>query len=211
MVFQGQGQGEVFSGFEKETREITAAILISYTKTWNYFNLAESSSKSDPTVLTKLGDDLLDANFATFLEGGVDKVKACEVLITHPLIRKDVATITSASKILDNIGIANIISKSELHTTVQKLAEKRVRYRTYTGGNPAYRYMHEILDDLEHGALKFGNEYTSIITRFKQGGHFTEGAMWVVEGVKNMQMNFHPMQFLNSQSGLQPMEYGGWM
>lgn len=113
-----------------------------------------------------------------------ERVKAWETLISHPIIRKDEATLTSASKILDNTGIANIISKTDLQTTVQKLAEKRVRCRTCSSGNPAYRYMDEILDDLEHGATKFGNEYSSVITGFKQGGNFTEGAMFVADAVR---------------------------
>lgn len=99
LVFQGEGRGEVFSGFGKEVGEETAAcvkehsnealflliknadndaIRIRYSKAWNHLDLAESSSKLDPTVLTKLGDDLLNADFATYLEGGIGRVKEWE-------------------------------------------------------------------------------------------------------------------------------------
>lgn len=117
-------------------------------------------------------------------------VRAWEVLIEHPIIRKDITALTSASKILDNPNIATIISKSDLQTTIQKLAQKGVRCRTCSGGNAAYRYLDEILDDLEHGAVKFGDNYTSVVTGFKQGYNFTEGAMWVAEGVKKYPNEF---------------------
>ncbi|MCB0658064.1 MAG: hypothetical protein KDC57_18085, partial [Saprospiraceae bacterium] len=87
-------------------------------------------------------------------------------------------------------GIANIISKTDLQTTVQKLAEKGVRCRTCASGNPAYRYMDEILDDLEQGATKFENNFTSVITGFKQGGNFTEGAMFVLDAVSRFGDDF---------------------
>ncbi len=119
-------------------------------------------------------------------------VKAWEALIAHPLIRKDVATLTSASKILGNNGIANIIGKEDLQSVVQKLAAIGVKCRSCTSGNPFYRYMDEILDDLEYGATKFGNEYTSVITGFKQGGNFTEGAMFVADAVRRYGNDFPP-------------------
>ena len=117
-------------------------------------------------------------------------VKAWDALISHPLIRKDIASLTSVSKILDNTSIASVISKTELQTVVQNLAQKGVRCRTCTSGNPAYKYLDEILDDLEHGAVKFGDDYKSVVTGFKQGGNFTEGAMFVADAVKRYGNDF---------------------
>lgn len=145
-----------------------------------------------PDLTTDLVSQSDNPAFAQFFRDNSKGVNAWETLLAHPLIRKDVATLTSASKILDNTGIANIISKTDLQTTVQKLAEKGVRCRTCANGNPAYRYMDEILDDLEHGASKFGNEYTSVVTGFKQGGNFTEGAMFVADAVRRYGDDFPP-------------------
>ena len=120
----------------------------------------------------------------------VERVKAWEALIAHPLIRKDIATLTSVRRILDNSEIAGIISKTDLQITVQKLAEKGVRCRTCQSGNPSYKYLDEILDDLEHGASKFGNPYAKVIADIKKGGSFTEGAMWIADGVRKYPNEF---------------------
>jgi hypothetical protein len=117
-------------------------------------------------------------------------IKAWETLINNPLIRKDVTTLTSVSKILDNTTIANIISKSDIEAVVQKLAEKGVRCRTCASGNPAYKYLDEVLDDLEHGATKFKASYSKVVTDIIKGGNFSEGAMWVAEGVKKYGNDF---------------------
>ena len=119
-------------------------------------------------------------------------VKAWKVIGGHPLIRKDIATLESAGKILDNAGISSVISSADLKTTVEKLAKKGVRCQTCSSGNPAYRYMDEILDDLEYGASKFGDNYSSVVTGFKQGGNFAEGAMFVSKAVKKYADEFPP-------------------
>ena len=147
-----------------------------------------------------LPDALKGQFIQDFYEAGEDVIKvlrerpgcvrAWEVLIENPNIRKDISVLTSSSKILDNPNIATIISKSDLQTTIQKLAQKGVRCRTCSGGNPAYRYLDEILDDLGYGAVKFGDSYKSVITGFKQGDNFTEGAMWVAEGVRKYPNEF---------------------
>ena len=147
-----------------------------------------------------LPDALKGQFIQDFYEAGEDVIKvlrerpgcvrAWEVLIENPNIRKDISVLTSSSKILDNPNIATIISKSDLQTTIQKLAQKGVRCRTCSGGNPAYRYLDEILDDLGYGAVKFGDSYKSVIAGFKQGDNFTEGAMWVAEGVRKYPNEF---------------------
>ncbi|MCB0687130.1 MAG: hypothetical protein KDC53_11410 [Saprospiraceae bacterium] len=143
------------------------------------------------SVKADLVDDLAgDKVFRDAIAGSDALVKAWETLIAHPLIRKDIATLKSINKILDNAGIANIISKEDLQMSVKKLAEKGVKCRTCLSGNPAYRYLDEILDDLEHGATKFRDNYTSVITGFKQGGNFTEGAIFVADAVKRYGNDF---------------------
>jgi len=161
---------------------------------YNHTQVLLSSKKLDSyhmplpgvCIMKALDDDM---NFNSSFKDHINStngngVKAWDALIAHPLIRKDVATLTSASKILDNTGIVNIISKTDLQSAVQKLASKGVRCRTCASGNPFYRYMDEILDDLEHGATKFGDSYKSVVTGIKQGNNFTEGAIFVADAVK---------------------------
>ncbi len=125
LVFQGEGRGEVFSGFGKEVGEETAACVkehsnedlflliknadndaarIRYSHAWNHLDLAESYSKLDPTVLTKLGDDLLDSDFATYLEGGVGRVKAWEGLINIPAFGTNIPWLTRANSWIEEGG-----------------------------------------------------------------------------------------------------------
>jgi|GEM_PF-3402958 len=145
-------------------------------------------------------DDLVDIastnkNYIKLLEkvdGGYPYVIAWKTLIMHPLIRKDLASLTSVSKILGNSNITNIISKTDLEIVVDKLARKGVRCRTCGSGNPFYKYLDEVLDDLEHGAIKFGVSYTKVITDIKKGENFAEGAMWVAECVKKYGNDFPP-------------------
>ncbi|UBM57548.1 hypothetical protein LAG90_12040 [Marinilongibacter aquaticus] len=184
-----------FDNFADALLNATRSKFIKQLDEGNFLQLQRHYLSLDENLKVAFEADFVDklGTFGHFFElDPVRRVDSWETLIAHPLIRKDVATLTSASKILDNSGIANIISKTDLQTTVQKLAEKGVRCRTCTSGNPAYRYMDEILDDLEHGASKFGNEYTSVITGFKQGGNFTEGAMFVADAVRRYGDDFPP-------------------
>lgn len=127
----------------------------------------------------------------TILESGNAEglLKAWEVLSTRPQIRKDIATLTSVSKILDNSSITHIIGEADLKIIIDNLAEKGIKCRTCTNGT-SERFLDEILDDLEYGAVKYGDNYSSVITGFKQGNNFTEGAMFVAKAVKQHPGNF---------------------
>ena len=88
-----------------------------------------------------------------------DLVEAWKAVIGNPMIRKDITTLESVSRIISNTDISTVISKTDLSDIVNKLAQKGVRCRTCTGGNPAYKYLDEILDDIEFGAVKYGDDY----------------------------------------------------
>lgn len=88
------------------------------------------------------------------------------------------------------IAIFLVLSaKQVLKIVVQKLAAKGVKCRTCVNGNST-RYLDEVLDDLEHGAVKFGTAYAKVISDIKAGNNFTEGAMWVAEGVRKYSNDF---------------------
>lgn len=46
------------------------------------------------------------------------------------------------------------------------------------------------MDDIEFGAVKYGSNYTPVLTGFKQGGNFAEGAMFVSDAVKRFPNDF---------------------
>jgi hypothetical protein len=46
------------------------------------------------------------------------------------------------------------------------------------------------MDDIEFGAVKYGSEYSSVLTGFKQGGNFAEGAMFVASSMKKYPNEF---------------------
>lgn len=114
----------------------------------------------------------------------IELAEAWKTLINHPVIRKDVASLEAVSKIINNPNLASVITEADLATIVQKLANKGVKCRTCVSGNSSYKYMDEILGDIEHGLIKFGGDYDAVLRGFKQGGNFTEGAMYVAHCLK---------------------------
>ena len=146
-------------------------------------NLSENSLK----LLFK---DLENTNFAKALAENPKLIDAWETVIGNPMIRKDIKALESVSKIIDNKNLASVITKTDLSNIVNKLAQKGVKCRTCTGGNSAFKYLDEILDDIEFGAVKYGDEYTSVLTGFKQGGNFAEGTMFVASSLKKYPNDF---------------------
>lgn len=150
------------------------------------------SKQSDDFPINSFLDDLSKGSvgFKNKIINNSEWIDAWETIIGNPMIRKDIKALESVSKIIDNTNLASVINKTDLSNIVNKLAQKGVKCRTCTGGNSAYKYLDEILDDIEFGAVKYGDEYTSVLIGFKQGGNFAEGAMFVASSLKKYPNDF---------------------
>ncbi len=75
---------------------------------------------------------------------------------------------------------------------VDKLAVLGVKCKTCTNGYSFYKNLDEVLDDVEHGVVKFGVSYLKLIADIKKGGNFAEGAIYVADAVKRFGNYFPP-------------------
>ncbi len=116
LVFQGEGRGEVYSGFREEE------------------------------VLTKLGDDLLDPGFGTYLDGGVGRVKAWDFVVGCPSVTR------LNNAVLENLSIAiqrgaKNLDEIVTHANHPAITNKTVQhiFRGDSGGGR--HHISAILDD----------------------------------------------------------------